>query len=107
MKPTQSRELPSTTHRTSDRFIVEKKALGARLRALRKTREWTLEKAAEHTGLDWRHIQMIEAGQPNVTLLTIVRLAEGFGVPVSEFFSDGPQQETARPAALSASPPHP
>lgn len=82
------RELPSTNHRTSDRFLAEKKALGARLRALRKARDWTLDKAAEHTGADWRHIQMVEAGQTNVTLLTLVRLAEGFGVPLSAFFTD-------------------
>jgi transcriptional regulator with XRE-family HTH domain len=91
MPQPQSRELPSKIHRSSDRFTVEKRALGARLRALRKAREWTLDKAAEHTGLDWRHIQMIEAGQPNVTLLTLVRLAEGFGVPLGEFFSDEPR----------------
>jgi len=91
--PTQARELPSTNHRASDRFLTEKKALGARLRALRKAREWTLDKAAEHTGLDWRHIQMIEAGQPNVTLLTLVRLAEGFAVPLSAFFAELPACE--------------
>lgn len=86
--PTEPRELPSHSHRASDRFIVEKKAIGARLRQLRKARGWTQEKAAEHTGVDWRHIQMIEAGQLNVTVLTLVRLAEGFGVELATFFVD-------------------
>lgn len=87
------RELPSESSRSSDRFIAEKKAIGARLRALRKVRGWTLDKAAEQTGVDWRHIQMVEAGQTNVTLLTLVRLAEGFGVALSAFFIDAEPAE--------------
>lgn len=85
---TEPRDLPSHSHRDSDRFTVEKKAIGMRLRQLRKARGWTQEKAAEATGVDWRHIQMIEAGQLNVTVLTLVRLAEGFGVQLGAFFAD-------------------
>lgn len=82
------RELPSESSRSSERFIAEKKAIGARLRALRKARGWTLDQTAEQTGVDWRHVQMVEVGDTNVTLLTLVRLAEGFGVPLSAFFVD-------------------
>jgi len=86
--PSQPRELPSQSSRASERFRAEKKAIGMRLRALRTARGWTLDKAAEQTGVDWRHIQMVEAGHSNVTLLTLVRIAEGFGVPLSTFFID-------------------
>lgn len=86
--PPPSRDLPSLIHRSSERFTDEKKAIGARLRALRKARGWTLDKAAEETGVDWRHVQMVEAGQSNVTILTLVRLAQGFGVQLSAFFVD-------------------
>jgi transcriptional regulator with XRE-family HTH domain len=86
--PTKPRELPSQSSRSSDRFVIEKKAIGARLRALRAARGWTLDKASEQTGVDWRHIQMVEVGDSNVTVLTLVRLAEGFGVPLSAFFVD-------------------
>jgi DNA-binding XRE family transcriptional regulator len=89
--PSHSRDLPSQIHRTSDRFTAERKAIGSRLRALRKARRWTQEKTAEHTGVETRHIQMIEAGELNVTVLTLVRLAEGFGVPLSAFFVDEPK----------------
>lgn len=82
------RELPSENSRSSVRFVAEKKAIGARLRALRKARGWTLDKTAEVTGVDWRHVQMVEVGDTNVTLLTLVRLAEGFGVALSAFFVD-------------------
>ena len=85
---TESRDLPSHSHRSSDRFIVEKKAIGRRLRALRKARGWTLETAAEHTGLDWRHVQMVELGTTNATVLTLVRLADGFGVELAVLFID-------------------
>lgn len=86
--PSPSRELPSQSSRASERFVDEKKAIGRRLRALRISRGWTLDKAAEQTGVDWRHVQMVEAGDTNVTLLTLVRLAEGFEVPLSVFFVD-------------------
>lgn len=79
---------PSKPHRSSDRFIAEKRAIGRRLRALRTARDWTLDKAAERTGVDWRHVQMVEAGDVNVTVLTLVRLAEGFGVELGAFFVD-------------------
>lgn len=36
-------------------------ALGQRIRALRKARVWTPEKAAEEMNLDLKHLQKIEA----------------------------------------------
>lgn len=80
------RELPSRAYRTSEDFLSEACALGRRLRALRKARGWTLDKAAEHTGVDLKHIQMIEAGKLNVTLITLVRLSRGFGLRVGDLF---------------------
>jgi transcriptional regulator with XRE-family HTH domain len=49
-------------------------------------RGWTLEAAAEHTGVDWKHLQKIEAAQINPTVMTVIRIAEGFGVPVWGLF---------------------
>ena len=99
--PTSPRDLPSHDHRSSKRFAVEKKAIGERLRRLRKARKWTQEKTAEATGLDTRHVQMIEAGQLNVTVLTLVRLAEGFGVQLAVFFVD--EESPASEASVSQS----
>lgn len=87
--PTPSRELPSRPHRSSARYLTEAKALGARLRALRKARGWTLDQAAEAADMDYQHIQKIEGGKLNVTLVTLVRLAEGLGVELAAFFVDG------------------
>lgn len=55
-------------------------ALAANVRLLRGRRGWTQEEAAAHCGLVPRVFQMIEAGTTNATLVTLVRLARGFGV---------------------------
>ena len=76
----------SQVARQTPRFHAEVKALGLRVRQLRLARKWTLEGAAEATNLDLKHLQKIEAGKLNVTLVTLVRLAEGFGEPVASLF---------------------
>ena len=86
---TPHRELPSLPYRTSDRYLREAKALGERVRAARKARGWTLDQTAEAANMDYQHIQKIEAGKLNVTLVTLVRLAEGLGVEMSAFFEGG------------------
>ncbi len=85
---------PSQTHRTTARFKKEHRALGARVRALRHAAEWTLEEAAERSDVDWKHLQKIEAGTLNVTLVTLVRLAVGFRQPLYAFFAPN---EAAKP----------
>ena len=55
---------------------------------IRKARGWTLAEAAKQAGLRYQHIQQIETGLLNVTLITLIRLAEGLEVPVSAFFVD-------------------
>ena len=99
------RERPSLPHRESDRYIAEAKALGERVRAIRKARGWTYDKAAELTGLDFQHIQKIEAGKLNVTLLTLVRIAEGYGVALVEFFSDSNPVVAQAPSPASPAQP--
>jgi transcriptional regulator with XRE-family HTH domain len=80
-------ELASQVARQSPRFAAEVKALGERVRELREAREWTLERAAEAMNLDLKHLQKIEAGKLNVTLVTLVRIAEGLGESVSALFA--------------------
>lgn len=77
-------------HRPRDqrprRFSAELKTLGNQLRTLRTVRGWTLEEAAERTNIDWKHLQKIEAGLVNLTMLTVVRIAEGYEVPIWVLF---------------------
>ena len=76
-------ERPSRVHKRSARYLREAKALGARIRALREAQGWTLERMAERCDLDLKHLQKIESGQLNVTLVTIVRLAVGLERPIA------------------------
>ncbi|MGA7742128.1 MAG: helix-turn-helix transcriptional regulator [Polyangia bacterium] len=62
------------------------KALGLQVRAFRQAKGWTLEQAAEKGDMDLKHWQKIEAGTINVTLVTLVRLAEGLGESVGSLF---------------------
>ena len=80
--------------------MAESKALGARVRELRDKRGWTLERAAEAMDLDLKHLQKVEAGKLNVTLVTLVRIAEGLAVPVASLFTPpavGVEAATKRP----------
>lgn len=60
-----------------------------RVRELREARGWTLERAAEAMDLDLKHLQKVEAGKLNVTLVTLVRIASGFGDSLSSLFAGG------------------
>jgi transcriptional regulator with XRE-family HTH domain len=80
---------PSQTVRNSRMFGREARALGQRVRALRLNRGWTLEVAAERMNLDLKHLQKIEAGSINVTLVTLVRIAAGFRQPIRVLFEVG------------------
>lgn len=67
-------------------FGIEIKRLGEFIRQLRENRGLTLDAAAEKTTVDWKHLQKIEAGLLNPTVLTLVRIADGFGVPLWMIF---------------------
>lgn len=87
-------ERPSRAFRRTRRYKSSAAAIGAEVRALRMAAAWTLEKAAERMGLDFRHLQQIEAGTVNVTLVTIVRIADAFGVGPHELLPIPPRGKT-------------
>ena len=64
-----------------DPILVE---LGRRVSALRETKELTQEQLAERARLDPSYISGIERGVRNPSYLSLVRLANGFGIPVAE-----------------------
>ena len=63
-------------------------AFGTRLRECRLARGWSLENLAHECGLNWSYIGPLERGQGNPTLLSLTRLADALGVPVSRLVSD-------------------
>lgn len=59
------------------------KAIGLKIRALREARKWTLEDTEEHGWHSWQQLQKIESGR-NITVRTLINLANLFGVHPSE-----------------------
>lgn len=62
------------------------KRLARNLRRRREQLGLTQEAAAKRIGIVTRHLQKLEAGDVNVTLRTLVRVARGLRVDVSSFF---------------------
>ena len=59
-------------------------ALGRNLRRQREKREFTQEKLGELAELDPTYISGIERGIRNPSLLSLLRIAKGLGVPVAD-----------------------
>ncbi len=62
--------------------------LGARLRALRRARGWTLAEVAERSGISQSTLSKVENQQLSLTYDNIIRLAGGLDVDVSELFAE-------------------
>jgi transcriptional regulator with XRE-family HTH domain len=92
-------ERPSRTFKESPEFLLSRGRLGARVRALRHERALTLEAAAERMQLDLKHLQKVEAGQGNVTLVTLVRIAMGLEVELPDLVPATGEDPAALPPA--------
>jgi transcriptional regulator with XRE-family HTH domain len=60
--------------------------LGLRIREVRRTQGLTQEQAAEHLGMLAPNYARVEQGRANVTVDTLVRVANALGVPVATLF---------------------
>ncbi|MEO1562773.1 MAG: XRE family transcriptional regulator [Pseudomonadota bacterium] len=61
--------------------------LGARVRQLRKDRNWTLEQAAQKAGLARSTLSKIENDQMSPTFDAVKKLADGLGISVPQLFT--------------------
>ncbi|QKV96669.1 helix-turn-helix transcriptional regulator [Streptomyces sp. NA02950] len=59
-------------------------AVGPRLRALRRTRDFTLARLSETTGISLSTLSRLESGQRKPTLELLLPLAKAYGVPLDE-----------------------
>lgn len=64
--------------------VVESRALGARVRGLRRERGLTLEGLAGRSGVSRAMISKLERGEKNPTLVVAAKVAEGLGVTLSQ-----------------------
>ncbi|TNC67579.1 helix-turn-helix domain-containing protein [Rubellimicrobium roseum] len=65
--------------------------LGARVRELRRARDWTLEQAAAQAGLARSTLSKIENGQMSPTYDALKKLAVGLGISVPQLFTPAPR----------------
>ncbi len=61
--------------------------LPVKLRALRASRGWTVEQAAEKIGLTQDNLSRIERGLRHPRATTLQRIADGYGVRVEELMA--------------------
>ncbi len=85
---TASDERPSQTYRSTKRFKAGARALGRRIRQLRHDRGLSLYEAAERLSVELSYLHRLESGALNVTLATLMRVADGLGVRVAELVQD-------------------
>jgi transcriptional regulator with XRE-family HTH domain len=69
-----------------DRLIARRRAVGARIRALREQHNLSQEELAERAGRDRQAINRIEQGHSSPKLDTLLCIAEAMGEDPAEFF---------------------
>ncbi|MDN4524288.1 helix-turn-helix domain-containing protein [Fictibacillus fluitans] len=62
--------------------------IGKRLKAMRSHRSWSLDQAAQATGVSKPMLSQIERGESNPTVSTLWKIANGFGVSFSSFVEE-------------------
>ncbi|WP_299148171.1 XRE family transcriptional regulator [uncultured Tateyamaria sp.] len=72
---------------TGHEDVAEPLDLGARVRELRKARDWTLEQAAGQAGLARSTLSKIENGQMSPTYEALKKLAVGLEISVPQLFT--------------------
>ncbi|CUH82241.1 HTH-type transcriptional regulator SinR [Tritonibacter multivorans] len=86
------KSLISIAHANGEETAPEPLDLGARVRELRKQRDWTLEHAAQQAGLARSTLSKIENGQMSPTYDALKKLAVGLQISVPQLFTP-PQKD--------------
>ncbi len=76
-------------------------ALGARVRALRKAHNWTLEQTAKRVGLARSTLSKIENEQMSPTFEAVKKLAEGLGISIPQLFTPPKTDQALRRRAIT------
>lgn len=70
-------------------------AIGAKVRAERQAREWTLDQLAEKSGVSRRMVINVEQGAANPSVTTLLRLADALGIGLQALV-DVPQTNSVK-----------
>lgn len=92
MKSRDPKSLITIARASGSDETAEPLDLGARVRELRKARDWTLEYAANQAGLARSTLSKIENGQMSPTYEALKKLAEGLEISVPQLFTP-PQRD--------------
>src|SRR5579862_7402276 len=82
-------DAPRIAPTSSDGFLL---SLGKRVRALRARRGMTRKMMAHEADVSERHLAQLEAGEGNVSIVLLRRIASALNVSLAEMFS--PETET-------------
>ncbi len=87
MAESDPKNLIRIAHENGDAGVAQPLDLGARVRELRKARDWTLEQAAQQAGLARSTLSKIENGQMSPTYDALKKLAVGLEISVPQLFT--------------------
>jgi len=87
MSESDPRSLIRIARETGENEPAQPLDLGARVRELRKARDWTLEQAASQAGLARSTLSKIENGQMSPTYDALKKLAVGLEITVPQLFT--------------------
>ena len=76
-----------------DQLQYDLSKIGARLRALRRERGWTLEDLAERTGLSRAYLSRIEGGERQPSLSALSEVAHAYDISFSSLFVPEPEAQ--------------
>ena len=85
-----------TSVAADDRLDAVLNTLADRVRELRRERDLTVLALSFEAGISESRVRAIESGRTTASLATLVALAEAFGIPLSELFSEHESAETHR-----------
>ncbi len=87
MEEKDPKNLIRIAHKDGETGVAQPLDLGARVRELRKARDWTLEQAAQQAGLARSTLSKIENGQMSPTYDALKKLAVGLEISVPQLFT--------------------
>jgi transcriptional regulator with XRE-family HTH domain len=87
MSDIDPKNLIRIAHENGATSVAQPLDLGARVRELRKARDWTLEQAANQAGLARSTLSKIENGQMSPTYDALKKLAVGLNISVPQLFT--------------------
>jgi transcriptional regulator with XRE-family HTH domain len=70
--------------------------LAGRIKLPREARGWTQEQFAERAAMQRSYLADLELGRRNPSVRTLVKVANAFGIAVSELLDGGQSERTAR-----------